>query len=109
MFTYAGDPWRDATVSAEGVNVKSTSSQPIGFGDGFHCSDLIVQNAVVDSTIAAVQTQALAFMKTWIAEWKPTKREEHDTVHIASRQVGSDAEGAGFKPVNVWFRGGSTS
>lgn len=104
----AGDPWRDATVSAEGLNVKSTPSQPIGFSDGFHCSDLSVRNAVVDSTVAAVQTQALASMKTWIAAWKPTKREEPATVQLASRQTVSDGVDVGVKPVNAWFRGAGT-
>lgn len=28
----------------------------------------------MDSTIHAVQTEALANMKTWLAEWKPSKK-----------------------------------
>jgi hypothetical protein len=72
------DPWREATVSADGVDRASTNTQPIAIGDGFHCSDLSTTNAQVDSTVLAVQTKALSFMKTWLAEWTPpssSKRE----------------------------------
>ncbi|KAG1817240.1 serine carboxypeptidase S28-domain-containing protein [Suillus subaureus] len=52
------DPWRDATVSADGLNKSNTLSMPIYEGDGFHCSDMITENGIVDSTIAAVQEAA---------------------------------------------------
>ncbi|KAI0959110.1 hypothetical protein AcW1_004037 [Taiwanofungus camphoratus] len=65
------DPWRDATVSADGTSFPSTSSQPIAVGDGFHCSDLLTDNGRVDATVAAVQRQALSAMKGWLAEWTP--------------------------------------
>ncbi|KAH9943800.1 peptidase S28 [Amylocystis lapponica] len=39
------DPWREATVSANGTNFKSTPWQPIAEGDGFHTSDLIIRTA----------------------------------------------------------------
>lgn len=73
----AGDPWREATLSADGVNVQGTESQPVVVSDGFHCSDLLTRNALVDDTILDVHTQALASMKTWLADWTPTssKRE----------------------------------
>ncbi|KXN92345.1 Putative serine protease K12H4.7 [Leucoagaricus sp. SymC.cos] len=71
------DPWRDATISAEGLNVASTPEQPIHVGDGFHCSDLSTANGQIDSTIRAVQTAALASMKTWLAAWKPTSKGGH--------------------------------
>ncbi|KAJ7591580.1 peptidase S28 [Mycena floridula] len=64
------DPWRDATVSAEGLDVKSSLEMPIALGDGFHCSDLSYRNALVDPSIAAIQTEALHYMKTWLAKWK---------------------------------------
>lgn len=54
---FLGDPWVDATVSAEGLNIRSTPQQPIALSDGFHCSDLGVASADVDPTINAVQTQ----------------------------------------------------
>lgn len=70
-FVPVGDPWRESTVSADGVDVPSTEEQPIAVGDGFHCSDLISDNGAVDPTVLAVQTKGLAFMATWLAEWTP--------------------------------------
>ncbi|KAF9464843.1 peptidase S28 [Collybia nuda] len=67
------DPWKDATVSAEGLNVGSTPQQPIALGDGFHCSDLGASSGAADATVRAVQTQALASMKTWLTTWKPAE------------------------------------
>ncbi|KAG1770250.1 serine carboxypeptidase S28-domain-containing protein [Suillus occidentalis] len=66
------DPWREATVSADGLNKPNTTSRPIYEGDGFHCTDLVVQNGIVDATVAAVQEAGLMYMKAWLAEWKPT-------------------------------------
>jgi len=65
------DPWRDATISADNTSFPSTFQQPIAVGDGFHCSDLYTENAQVDATIAAVQTQGLAAMKIWLEGWVP--------------------------------------
>ncbi|KAF8827103.1 hypothetical protein HHX47_DHR5000888 [Lentinula edodes] len=79
------DPWREATVSADGVDVASTNTQPIAIGDGFHCSDLLTSAGTVDKTVRAVQTEALSFMKTWLAEWEPpsktSKREISEARH----------------------------
>jgi hypothetical protein len=66
------DPWREATVSADGLNKPNTTSRPIYESDGFHCTDLVVQNGIVDATVAAVQEAGLMYMKTWLAEWKPS-------------------------------------
>ncbi|KAG1743017.1 peptidase S28 [Suillus lakei] len=65
------DPWREATVSADGLNKPSTPSMPIYEGDGFHCSDMITENGILDSTVAAVQEAALMYMNEWLAEWEP--------------------------------------
>jgi len=65
------DPWREATVSADGTNFRSTPEQPILEGDGFHCSDLLAQSGEVDPTIAAVQSSVLSYMKEWIAGFEP--------------------------------------
>ncbi|KAF5358904.1 hypothetical protein D9758_004828 [Tetrapyrgos nigripes] len=67
------DPWREATLSADGVNVASTSSQPIAVGDGFHCSDLSIANGKVDPTIKAVQNQWFSTIPGWLKEWTPGK------------------------------------
>lgn len=67
-FTYTtGDPWREATVSADGLHKANTTTQPIYEGDGFHCSDLITKNGVVDETIYTVQMAGLEYMKEWLA------------------------------------------
>ncbi|KAF7364825.1 Peptidase S28 [Mycena venus] len=89
------DPWRYATVSAPGVTVKSTPSQPIAVGEGYHCGDLrtsfllsysakgnitdepplnsflkVFREGAANPSIAAVQAQALSSIKTWLAAWK---------------------------------------
>ncbi|KAI0787192.1 peptidase S28 [Irpex lacteus] len=66
------DPWREATTSANSSPAHSTSSEPIGISDGFHCSDLSTTNGQVDSTVLAVQQQALKSMKAWLKDFKPT-------------------------------------
>ncbi|EKM56364.1 uncharacterized protein PHACADRAFT_253438 [Phanerochaete carnosa HHB-10118-sp] len=68
------DPWREATVSADGATSVSTAEQPIAVGDGFHCSDLISDNGAVDPTVLAVQQRGLASIKAWLEGFKPTKR-----------------------------------
>ncbi|KIY73984.1 peptidase S28 [Cylindrobasidium torrendii FP15055 ss-10] len=64
------DPWKEATVSAVGVELESTDRMPIVVSDGFHCSDLRVSNSVGDATIADVQSQALAYFATWLSEYR---------------------------------------
>jgi hypothetical protein len=61
------DPWREATVSADGLNKASATTQPIYESDAFHCSDLHAENGIVDETVYAVQMAALEYMKTWLA------------------------------------------
>lgn len=62
-----GDPWRGATVSADGLNKANTTTQPIYMSDGFHASDLKRQNGIADETVYAVQMAALEYMKMWLA------------------------------------------
>ncbi|KAG2355878.1 serine carboxypeptidase S28-domain-containing protein [Suillus spraguei] len=66
------DPWRGGTVSADGLNKPNTTSMPIYMSDGFHTSDMLTDNGVVDPTIAVVQAAGLMYMKEWLAEWKPS-------------------------------------
>lgn len=66
-----GDPWIESTMSAARAAVKSSADQPIMLGDGFHCSDLKAVNGQADPSVHAVQASALAYMKTWLAEWTP--------------------------------------
>ncbi|TDL29922.1 hypothetical protein BD410DRAFT_759045 [Rickenella mellea] len=101
------DPWRDATVSSDFHFRQSTSSQPIAVSDGFHCSDLGRKNGMTDTTVAAVQTQALATMKTWLAQWTPkgsiSGNPKHPFVPSQPGRSPSPSEDVG-KRVNVWLR-----
>ncbi|KAF8995657.1 serine carboxypeptidase S28-domain-containing protein [Cyathus striatus] len=102
------DPWRDATISAEGLNVRSTSSQPIFVSDGFHCSDLGASSAAVDPTIANVQNNALAAMKVWLTTWKPNHSGQHSSSPRSTAQIIKQSESVqpvSTKPLNAWFRG----
>ena len=69
---FLGDPWREATTSASGSPAVSTAEEPIGISDGFHCSDLSTTNGKVDSTVLAVQQEALKSIQGWLADFKPT-------------------------------------
>ncbi|TFY66062.1 hypothetical protein EVG20_g5021 [Dentipellis fragilis] len=64
------DPWRDVTVSSDFHTVASTARQPIVMGNGFHTSDLLTDSGYVDPSIASLQKQGLAYMHTWLGEWK---------------------------------------
>ncbi|KIM46447.1 hypothetical protein M413DRAFT_314906 [Hebeloma cylindrosporum] len=98
------DPWKDATVSATGVNVPSTPEQPIGLSDGFHCSDLGVSSSI-DPTVAAVQQKALASMKTWLATWKPRAHGGPIKTPRSSPQPARHVPPpVAQKPVNAWFK-----
>lgn len=101
-----GDPWRDATVSSTDVSVPSTASQPIGLGDGFHCSDLITSGGVADVTVATVQKAGLASMKTWLAAWKPATRGGGRVTSPRSVPQPASKISSPFvlKPINGWFK-----
>ncbi|KAJ6616277.1 peptidase S28 [Mycena sp. CBHHK59/15] len=108
------DPWRYATVSAPGVAVQSTPSQPIAEGAGYHCADLcmfplcyapvsfapnlptVTREGLANPTVLAVQSEGLAAMKRWIAAWKPTKTKTR-------RQLSAQEPGK-FKAIQGWFR-----
>ncbi|QRW04214.1 Serine carboxypeptidase S28 [Ceratobasidium sp. AG-Ba] len=64
------DPWRQATVSSDFRNRKSTDLQPIAVSDGFHCSDLLARFGAADPTVLSVQKLALAYMTKWVKEWQ---------------------------------------
>ncbi|KZT55218.1 hypothetical protein CALCODRAFT_498923 [Calocera cornea HHB12733] len=63
------DPWKYATVSSDYVQRPSSANQPIAVSDGFHCSDLITDNGVVDSTIYQAQQTVLNSMQQWMDEY----------------------------------------
>ncbi|KAH9858662.1 peptidase S28 [Lenzites betulinus] len=67
------DPWREATLAADGTSFRSTPGQPLAISDGFHCSDLSTTNGAVDATVLAVQKQGIQAITEWVKEWKPSK------------------------------------
>lgn len=79
-------------MSADGVSYPNTTAHPVGLSNGFHCSDLLLRAAQADATVAAVQTQALASMKSWLAAF-PKK--------LGRREV----PGRLVKPVSAWVKG----
>ncbi|TDL29923.1 peptidase S28 [Rickenella mellea] len=99
------DPWRDATVSSDFYTRQSTSMQPIAVSDGFHCSDMSKKNAM-DATVAAVQTQALASMKTWLGQWKPNGTISTSVVPFVQSHPSSSPSPSVAVPkrVNVWLK-----
>ncbi|KAF8055883.1 serine carboxypeptidase S28-domain-containing protein [Lyophyllum atratum] len=100
------DPWKDATVSAAGINVPSTAEQPIGLGDGFHCSDLLTSAGNVDATVRAVQVKALASMKMWLATWKPTpKARGTPAPRSVPAVIAQGVHHHDVKPINAFVKG----
>ncbi|KAL0576862.1 hypothetical protein V5O48_005127 [Marasmius crinis-equi] len=89
------DPWREATVAAEGLNKQSTDRQVLTMSDGFHCSDLSTATGAIDSTVAAVQKKALETFKGWLAEWPGNEAKQ-----MARRSTSSTSP----KRVHVWDR-----
>ncbi|KAI9056848.1 peptidase S28 [Trametes sanguinea] len=65
------DPWREATVAADGSTSKGWDLQPHLLEDGFHCNDLLVEESANPVTEAA-QKQAIGYLRTWLADWKPS-------------------------------------
>ncbi|KAJ5732680.1 Peptidase S28 [Penicillium malachiteum] len=67
------DPWREAGVSSDyrpGGPLKSTTSAPVNvIPGGFHCSDLILDNAEVNAGVQKVVETEVAQIKAWVAEY----------------------------------------
>lgn len=105
------DPWREATMSASGLNVASTPEQPIMIGDGIHCSDLGTSSGTADPTVRAVQQGALQSMATWLADWStPAERKRSNSrkakmVSPARRVDESDTTAKSPGPINAFFKG----
>ncbi|KAJ8495909.1 hypothetical protein ONZ45_g12654 [Pleurotus djamor] len=98
------DPWLDATMSATGLEVESTELQPIALSEGFHCSDLSARSAI-NPSIAAVQKQALASMKTWLSTFVPDQSEDLLTAKIeVSIDNRVNPEHVVTNPPNAWLR-----
>ncbi|KAL0066152.1 hypothetical protein AAF712_006776 [Marasmius tenuissimus] len=93
------DPWREATVAAEGLNKESTDRQVLTLSDGFHCSDLSTATGAIDDTVGAVQKKALETFKGWLAEWPAEKKKREE-----SRMVRRETESASPKRLHSWDR-----
>ncbi|TFL04530.1 serine carboxypeptidase S28-domain-containing protein [Pterulicium gracile] len=102
------DPWREATVSAQGIEVASTSQMPVAVSNGFHCTDLSVARGAADPTVRAVQQEALRSMNGWLKEeWEPKVgfggAPERERARLYEDGV-PPRSGAGDKPVNAWVK-----
>ncbi|OJT07638.1 hypothetical protein TRAPUB_1498 [Trametes pubescens] len=66
------DPWREATVAADGSTNIGSDMQPHLLSDGFHCSDLLVDQGEASAKVKSVQGTALTYFEKWHAEWTPS-------------------------------------
>ena len=70
------DPWREATVSSElrpGGPLESTAAVPVNIvPGGFHTSDLVTENGVVNAGCLAVIDEEVNQLAAWVAEY-PTR------------------------------------
>lgn len=66
-----GDPWREATVSAEGLSYPNTTDHTVGLStDGYHCSDLLTRESTASASVRRVQQQGLAALARWLPQFK---------------------------------------
>ncbi|KAL7281910.1 hypothetical protein ACG7TL_003376 [Trametes sanguinea] len=66
------DPWREATVAADGATSPGWDMQPHLLGDGYHTSDLFLSEGVASPAINATQRQALEYLAAWLSDWQPS-------------------------------------
>ncbi|KAI0628443.1 peptidase S28 [Trametes polyzona] len=66
------DPWREATVAADGSTNTGSEMQPHLLSDGFHCSDLLTSEGDASAKVKSVQDTALTYLEKWLAEWTPS-------------------------------------
>jgi hypothetical protein len=70
-----GDPWKEVTVASDFHRYPNTTAHPVGIApNGFHTSDLIIEEGVSDAGVLAVQQLGFASMARWIAEFKPRQK-----------------------------------
>jgi hypothetical protein len=67
------DPWRDLSVSSDirpGGPLQSTEQTPVLIvPGGFHVSDMVTQNGVVNDAVQAVIDQEVKQLVEWVGEW----------------------------------------
>ncbi|KAH9856842.1 peptidase S28 [Lenzites betulinus] len=66
------DPWREATVAADGSTSMGSDAQPHLLSDGFHCSDLLTREGAASPKVLNVQQTALQYLEKWLSEWTPS-------------------------------------
>ncbi|KAJ8474948.1 hypothetical protein ONZ51_g6894 [Trametes cubensis] len=66
------DPWREATVAADGTTNPGSELQPHLLGDGYHTGDTIIAEGLANPSVRAAQQQALQYIGKWLADWKPS-------------------------------------
>ena len=66
-----GDPWREATVAADGSTSTGSDLQPHLLSDGFHCSDLLISEGAASAAVKSVQDTAMSYITQWVSEWRP--------------------------------------
>jgi hypothetical protein len=68
------DPWREASVSSEfrpGGPLQGTDNVPVNVvPGGFHTSDLVTMNGVVNAGCQAVIDKGIEIITNWVGEWK---------------------------------------
>jgi hypothetical protein len=67
------DPWRTSGVSSQyrpGGPLASTAQHPVNIiPGGFHCSDLILENAVVNAGVQEVVDIEVTQIVKWVSEY----------------------------------------
>ncbi|KAI0333427.1 peptidase S28 [Cubamyces sp. BRFM 1775] len=66
------DPWREATVAADGATTPGSDLQPHLLGDGYHCSDMLISEGISSPAVLKVQNTVVDYLGKWLAEWKPS-------------------------------------
>lgn len=83
------DPWREASVSSEfrpGGPLNSTEKVPVNIvPGGFHTSDLVTKNGVVNAGCQAVIDKGIAIIEAWVGEWKNGSKVWHDDDNLDVR------------------------
>jgi hypothetical protein len=83
------DPWREASVSSEfrpGGPLLGTEKVPVSVvPGGFHTSDLVTRNGLVNEGCKAVIDKGIAIIEGWVGEWKTRSEDWHDDDNFDAR------------------------
>ncbi|KAF9553738.1 hypothetical protein CPC08DRAFT_697416 [Agrocybe pediades] len=114
VVTGSRDPWLYATFSSPSQNIPSTDARPINMGDGFHCSDLSVQEGQFSDAIFQIQKKAITTFSAWVGNFTPKALDAAATIApiVASTPIGAPGPSAtsnktGGKSAGVSIRSSS--